>query len=87
MMRIVRERNMFLKHLNDVLKISASLERLIFFAFVFILICHINACLWYLLARIDGIHPDSWVVRYGHQDSSNYEVIPFHYIYIYIYII
>ena len=74
MMRIVRERNMFLRHLNDVMKISASLERLIAFIFVFVIMCHINACLWYLVAKIDGIYPDTWVVRYGYQDSSNYDV-------------
>ncbi len=38
------------------------------------IICHVTACLWYLSAKINGIYPDSWIVRYGFQDSTNSEV-------------
>ena len=51
-----------------------SAERLISFILIFILLCHVSACLFYLLAKIEGIYPNSWVLRYSLQDSSNFQV-------------
>ena len=81
MLKIVRERNSLLRQITDVLKISANLDRLFSFGTIFIIMCHVTACMWYLVAKLDGFYPDTWVIRYGCQDASNY------YVYIYIYIL
>ena len=46
-LRIVKERNRLVKYLNEILKIGIGFERLVFFILMFIVICHIVACLWY----------------------------------------
>ena len=56
-------------------KNSQSAERLMSFLLIFVLLCHVSTCLFYLLAKIEGIYPDSWVLRYNLQDASNMKVI------------
>ena len=46
MLKIVREKNKIVKFLNEKLKISVGLERLIIFVLLFAILCHIVACLW-----------------------------------------
>ena len=59
-----------------------SAERLTAFILIFVIMCHVSACLFYLLAKIEGIYPNSWVLRYSLQDSSNFQVYRNIYIYI-----
>ena len=74
MLKIIREQNKLVKNMNDIFKVSASVERFVFFIFLLVLIFHITACFWYLIAKLEGIYPDSWVVHYSKQDSSILEV-------------
>ncbi len=85
MLKLVKERNKFAKYLSKVLKISAGVERLIYFIFIFFLLCHINACLWYFIGKYDGLTPETWhsiiiieliirVVRGGYIDKENVDV-------------
>ena len=64
-LKIVKQKSKFVKYLNEVLKITAGLERLLFFILLFIVICHIVTCLWIFTARLEDFNPDTWVVRYG----------------------
>ena len=45
-MKIVKEKNKIAKYLNDIFRISAGMERLVFFIMLFIVLCHIVCCLW-----------------------------------------
>ena len=38
------------------------------------IICHIFACIWYLIARIESFNPDTWVMRMGLLDEPNVNV-------------
>jgi hypothetical protein len=38
------------------------------------LFVHVMGCLWYFLAKYDGLSPDTWIVRYGIQDASKSEI-------------
>lgn len=38
------------------------------------IICHIFACVWYLMARIESFSPDTWVMRMGLIDEPNINV-------------
>ena len=51
------------KILNDVLKIGVAFERLAFFTIVFILMCHVGACLWVFIASLEENGPDTWIAR------------------------
>lgn len=46
MLKIVKERNKLVKYLNEVLKIGIGFERLLFLMLIFLVLCHIAACLW-----------------------------------------
>ena len=61
-------------HLFERIKISQNIKRLIIFIYVFLLLNHITACIWYFVAKLQNLNPDSWVTRLGYIDSSNYEI-------------
>ena len=71
-MRVCREKNAWMDFAPEM---SVAGERLIAFVIIVMVLVHVTGCLWYLLAKIEGIYPDSWVVRYGYQNSSNFVVI------------
>ena len=64
-LKVVKEQNKFVKNLNDGRSDNAGSERLFFFILVFVIVCHIVACLWIFSARLEDFNPDTWVVRYG----------------------
>jgi hypothetical protein len=74
MLKIVKERNTLLKHVNDILKLSAGVERLLYVGFIFLLLTHITSCLWYLLATFEEDNPENWVMRNLFQDESMFDV-------------
>ena len=52
-LRLVRQRAQFQRAAQRTLQLSAvSGERLVLFIGVFLVLCHVGACLWYLLARL-----------------------------------
>jgi hypothetical protein len=74
MFKIMKERNILVRHLNEALRLSVGVERLIYFAYIFSLLSHITSCLWYLLAKLEGLNPTCWIYRYEFQDYSNFQV-------------
>ncbi len=46
MLKIVKERNKLVKYLNEILKIGIGFERLLFLMLIFLILCHIAACIW-----------------------------------------
>ena len=72
-------------NIEKYLKMGASAERLITFSLVYFILCHVSACLFYLLAKLEGIYPDTWVVILGYQDSTNFEVFNIYLRYLVIY--
>ena len=55
-------------------KINANVEKLIFFLLTFILLAHLSTCIWFLVAKLEDLSPDSWVVRLGYIDASNFQI-------------
>lgn len=45
--------------------------RLFGFIITSVICIHLVACFWYFTAKIEGFHPDTWVVRYGFADYDN----------------
>lgn len=66
--------NRITKFFLDKLKVNANIERLIYFILAFLLLNHISACIWYFMARLDDLSPDSWVMRLGYIDASDAEI-------------
>ena len=74
MMKMVKERSKFMAYINKAIGLKPGTERLILFVMFVMLFTHIMACLWYYLAKLDNLAPDTWVVRYGLIDVSKSEI-------------
>ena len=61
MLKIMKERNKFLAYLSDMIKLKAGIERLFHFILILMIICHITACLWVFLAKLEDLNPHTWV--------------------------
>ena len=46
LLKIVKERKKIVKYFNEIVKIGLGFERLLFFMFLFFVLCHIVACIW-----------------------------------------
>jgi hypothetical protein len=53
-LKIMKDKSKLMKYLNSILKISHSLERLLFSMILFFILCHIVSCFWLLIASIDS---------------------------------
>ena len=51
-LKVMKEQNKILKYINKGLNIQSGYDRMIFFVFIFILLCHIATCLWIMTATI-----------------------------------
>lgn len=52
---------------------SHSLKKILGFIFLSFFICHVFACLWFLLAICEYSH-HSWIIRYGYFDYGNFSI-------------
>lgn len=62
-----------MKYLHRILKVlntNAAISRQIRFSFTAVLLTHIFACFWFLTAKFNDFHPDTWVTREGLQDAK-----------------
>ena len=69
-----RNVNNVTKFFMEKLKINGNIKRLIVLILAFLLLNHLCACFWYFVAKLQDLSPDSWVVRLGYVDSSNFEL-------------
>ena len=67
--RIIRKMK-FINKLKDHLDLSLGLHRMIQFTFLTIFITHLVSCFWYLIATLDDLGPDTWVVRLNLEDAD-----------------
>ncbi|CAG9317227.1 unnamed protein product [Blepharisma stoltei] len=70
-------RSAFLDKIQDYLSIKHSAFRLLS-TFVTILICaHLSGCTWFLLARVYGFSPNSWVFNFNDMDKDSFTLYIF----------
>jgi hypothetical protein len=66
--------NRIAKFFLEKFKVNTNIERLIYFILSFLLLNHLSACIWFFVAKLEDLSPDSWVTRLGYIDSSNFEI-------------
>ena len=66
--------NPFVERIQEVLSIKQSTLRLTMTFVTVLIILHIIACFWYLVATLDNLGPDSWVVRMDYENNTNAEL-------------
>lgn len=74
MMRIVKQRGKFQKYLSYIFKTSVSVERLLIFMTIFLILCHVASCLWYFIAKMEEFDDNGWVMKHAYQHQSNSEL-------------
>jgi voltage-gated potassium channel Kch len=72
LLKVIKERNTISKYLNEVLKLSVALERLVFFCFIFVVLVHIVACFWVILASFED-DPNNFIFRNNLTNSDDTE--------------
>lgn len=76
MTKIKKEGNAItlIKFILDKLKLNANIEKLIYFSLAFFLLSHLSTCIWYFVAKLEDLNPNSWVVRLGYIDSTKLHI-------------
>ena len=64
MMKFVKHKATAKKEISKLTESGVQVERLIAFFFLFLILCHNLACLWFLVAKIDDFGERTWVYRY-----------------------
>ena len=74
MLKLLKERSKFLRYFNETLKLSTGLERFLT-SFIFtLLICHLVACIWYLITLLNTDKEyDNWTSRLNILDEENFD--------------
>eukprot|EP00350_Pseudokeronopsis_sp_OXSARD2_P013033 CAMPEP_0170567186 /NCGR_PEP_ID=MMETSP0211-20121228/80321_1 /TAXON_ID=311385 /ORGANISM="Pseudokeronopsis sp., Strain OXSARD2" /LENGTH=357 /DNA_ID=CAMNT_0010888575 /DNA_START=782 /DNA_END=1855 /DNA_ORIENTATION=- len=73
MFKILQDRNRLVKYLGEVLKIGIGFERLLFFMLLLMVIFHITACFWIMIANFTDSN-DNWIYAGGYVDAGNGEL-------------
>lgn len=73
LLKVIKERNTISKYLNEVLKLSVALERLVFFCFIFMILVHITACFWVILSSFEDSE-DGLIMYNGLQNMGTLEL-------------
>lgn len=60
-LKLVRERNNIMKYVADMMKIHVGFERFLFFIIGFLLVCHIIACVWVIMAQLEDNLKGTWM--------------------------
>ena len=81
LLKVIKERNTISKYLNEVLKLSVALERLAFFCFIYVLLVHIIACFWVIIATFEDTDENNFIMwnHFGDFTPTNLYVACFYY--------
>jgi hypothetical protein len=53
------------------MEVGIGVERIFFFSFMFLMLCHISACLWVICAKFtDDADTGTWIKSYGIDDHD-----------------
>ena len=63
-----------MNQLNDFFNLNLGALRLIKFTLALLLIVHVVGCMWYMVAKLDDLSPDTWVIRIGMADADNFSL-------------
>ena len=53
LLKVIKEKNTISKYLTEVLKLSIAVERLAFFACLYMVLVHITSCMWVVIASFE----------------------------------
>lgn len=74
LVRLIKVKHRMVKHLGDILKVTAGTERLIFLLITFAILQHVTACVWIFVGRSDESSKRNWIYLHGFIDYTDYEL-------------
>lgn len=74
LLKVIKERNSISRYLQEVLKLSIAIERLTFFAFMYMILVHITSCLWVIIAQFEDQDPDNLLMHNNLSDLSTFSL-------------
>ena len=79
-LKIIKEQNRVTDYMKEYIKIGVGLERLIYFIFIFLLLCHIVACFWLMLTQIYTDTMDNWIADLGMVEPHELYITSYYFI-------
>lgn len=70
-LKVFRSSAIFMR-ITELMKLNEAMVKLMKMTATMVLMIHLSACFWYMFAKFDNFNPDTWVVRRGIQDESNF---------------
>ncbi len=74
LLKVIKERNSISRYLQEVLKLSIAIERLTFFAFMYMILVHITSCLWVIIAQFEDQDPVNFLAKNKLNDLSTFSL-------------
>ncbi len=70
MLKVIKTRKTFNKNISRLSSGNVEVEPLLLFFFIFGILCHSLACLWFLVAKLQDFEETTWVYRYGYVEAG-----------------
>jgi hyperpolarization activated cyclic nucleotide-gated potassium channel 2 len=70
-LKVVKNRNRLVRYVNSVLRITLSIERLVWMVLWLLLLLHLFACSWVFFGKLNEDEPDNWILCRGYQDYQD----------------
>ena len=67
-LKMIKERKTLSRQLNDILKVSDSIERLVFFCFMYLMLVHITSCFWIIIASFEDTDVQNFILHNNLED-------------------
>jgi hypothetical protein len=74
MLKLIKHRQKMMRNMNNMMRISFAVERLLWFLATFVVMIHLIACLWVTVGQLNEFEPDNWILVKGMVDASIYEL-------------
>ena len=74
LLKVIKERNSISRYLTEVLKLSIAIERLTFFAFMYLILVHITSCLWVIIAQFEDSDPNNLLYKNNLMDYDTLDM-------------
>jgi hypothetical protein len=74
LIKIMKQQNKIMGQMNSFMQVGMGMDRLMFFAFMLIMLCHISSCLWVICANFneDSTDTTNWMREYGIEDLDDF---------------
>lgn len=68
-MKFYKHKSIAKKEISKMANSGVQVERLIAFFFMFLILCHNLACIWFMVAKFEDLGERTWVYRFGYEEA------------------